>query len=94
MSIASSEEFYRPSAEIVANARIKDWEATARFAAEDLEGFWAKEATELEWFRQWDKVLDDSKKPFYQVVRGRQDQHRATTAWTATRRPGAATSWR
>ena len=27
MSIASSEEFYRPSAEIVANARIKDWEA-------------------------------------------------------------------
>jgi acetyl-CoA synthetase len=31
-----------------------------------LEGFWAKEASELHWFEPWTKVLDDTKKPFYQ----------------------------
>jgi hypothetical protein len=29
------------------------------------EGFWAERAEELEWFEKWDKVLDDSNKPFY-----------------------------
>ena len=45
---------------------------TARFAAEDLEGFWAGEASELEWFRPWDQVLDESRKPFYQWFVGGQ----------------------
>ncbi|MBC7090293.1 MAG: AMP-binding protein, partial [Methanobacteriaceae archaeon] len=26
---------------------------------------WAEKAKELEWFQKWDKVLDDSNKPFY-----------------------------
>ena len=60
-----SGDVYYPSPDIVKKSRIKDWEATARFAAEDLEGFWAKEAKELNWFRKWDKVLDDSHKPFF-----------------------------
>jgi acetyl-CoA synthetase len=60
-----SGDVYYPSADIVKKSRIKDWEATARFAAEDLAGFWAKEARELHWFRKWDKVLDDSNKPFF-----------------------------
>jgi acetyl-CoA synthetase len=60
-----SGDVYYPSADIVRKSRIKDWEATAKFAAEDLEGFWAKEAKELHWFRKWDRVLDDSKKPFF-----------------------------
>jgi acetyl-CoA synthetase len=30
-----------------------------------LEGFWAKEAKNLKWFKKWTKVLDDSKKPFF-----------------------------
>ena len=29
------------------------------------EAFWDEEAEKLEWFNKWEKVLDDSKKPFY-----------------------------
>ena len=39
-------------------------------ASSDLEAFWAKEASELHWFQTWDKVLDDSNKPFYQWFTG------------------------
>ena len=58
-------EVYYPSQEIVAQANAQDWDKLAEFARNDLEGFWAKEAEQLEWFQKWDKVLDDSNKPFY-----------------------------
>ena len=58
-------EVYFPSHEIVRHTNVKDWEALAEEARNDLQGFWAKRAKELEWFRKWDKVLDDSKKPFF-----------------------------
>ncbi|HEY63979.1 MAG TPA: acetate--CoA ligase [Caldilineae bacterium] len=63
-------EVVYPSEEVIAKARLKDWDAMARRAAEDLEGFWAQEAEELEWYRKWDKVLDDSGKPFYKWFTG------------------------
>ncbi|MBC8333299.1 MAG: acetate--CoA ligase [Anaerolineae bacterium] len=65
-------EVFYPSAEVVEKARLKDWEATAQWAAEDLEGFWASEAEELEWYKKWDQVLDDSKAPFYKWFVGAQ----------------------
>jgi len=58
-------DVYYPSEEIVAQARLKDWDALAEKAGKDLQGFWADEASELEWYKKWDKVLDDSNKPFY-----------------------------
>ncbi len=58
-------EVYYPSGEVVNNANLKDWDNLNEFASKNLEGFWAKEAEELEWFGKWDKVLDDSEKPFY-----------------------------
>jgi acetyl-CoA synthetase len=58
-------EVYYPSEEVIAQARLKDWEALAEKARKDLQGFWADEASELEWFQKWDKVLDDSKAPFF-----------------------------
>ncbi len=58
-------EVYYPSEEVVAQARLKDWDALAEKAGKDLQGFWADEASELEWFQKWDKVLDDSKAPFF-----------------------------
>jgi acetyl-CoA synthetase len=58
-------EVYYPSNEVVAQARLKDWDALAERAHKDLQGFWADEAGELEWYKKWDKVLDDSEKPFY-----------------------------
>jgi len=42
----------------------------ADFARKDLGAFWGKEAEELEWFRKWDQVLDDSSKPFYKWFTG------------------------
>ena len=65
-------EIYKPSKEVIAQARLKNWDETAKFAATDLEGFWAKEAEELEWYKKWTKVLDDSKKPFYKWFVGGQ----------------------
>jgi propionyl-CoA synthetase len=36
----------------------------------DPEAFWAEAAKELHWHRKWDKVLDDSGKPFYRWFAG------------------------
>jgi acetyl-CoA synthetase len=58
-------EVYYPSDEVIAQARLKDWDALAEKARNDMQGFWADEANELEWFQTWDKVLDDSNKPFF-----------------------------
>jgi len=37
---------------------------------EDPEGFWADAAAEIDWYKPWDKVLDDSNKPFYRWFQG------------------------
>ncbi len=58
-------EVYYPSEEVIAQARLKDWDALAEKADKDIEGFWADEAAELEWYKKWDTVLDDSNKPFF-----------------------------
>ncbi|PYS40611.1 MAG: propionyl-CoA synthetase [Acidobacteria bacterium] len=39
-------------------------------SVDDPEGFWAEAADEIHWYRKWDKVLDDSKKPFYRWFAG------------------------
>jgi propionyl-CoA synthetase len=36
----------------------------------DPDGFWAEAAEEIDWIEKWDKVLDDSKKPFYRWFSG------------------------
>jgi len=58
-------DVYYPSNEVIAQANVLDWDETAQSALEDLEAFWADRAEELEWFQRWDKVLDDSNKPFF-----------------------------
>jgi acetyl-CoA synthetase len=63
--ISAQEEVYPPPPDVVARARIKDREALSQFAADHPEQFWAERAEELEWYRKWDKVLDDSNKPFF-----------------------------
>ena len=63
-------EVYFPSKEVVEQARLKDWDALARKASKDPQAFWAAEAEELEWFQKWDKVLDDTNKPFFKWFTG------------------------
>ncbi len=58
-------EVYYPSEQVVSQAILKDWDALAEKANKDLEGFWGDEAEELELYKKWDKVLDDSNKPFF-----------------------------
>ncbi len=60
----SGEVFY-PSPEVLRHAHAKSRDELSASAERDLEGFWAREANELHWFQHWDKVLDDSHKPFY-----------------------------
>ncbi len=36
----------------------------------DPEGFWGEVAADITWFRKWDRVLDDSNKPFYRWFTG------------------------
>ena len=65
-------EVFYPSVEVLSQAGLQDWGKTAAFAEKDLEGFWAKEAEELEWYRKWDRVLDDDQKPFFKWFTGGQ----------------------
>ncbi len=81
-----SGDVYYPSAEAVKEARIQDWQAVADRAARDLEGFWADEADELEWYQKWDQVLDETQAPFYRwfvggktnIVHNALDRHQKT----------------
>ena len=58
-------EVYFPSEEVVKNANVQDYDAWYKQSIEDPEGFWGDRASELEWYKKWDKVLDDSNAPFY-----------------------------
>jgi len=62
---ALSGEVIYPSPDVVAQANVKDPEAARKEASDNLESYWARRASELEWYQKWDKVLDDSNKPFY-----------------------------
>lgn len=67
---AMNSDLYHPSSETVDAAHIKDYEALYRRSITDREGFWAEEADKLDWYKKWDKVLDDSKKPFFKWFSG------------------------
>ena len=58
-------EIFAPSPEVVAAANVKEPAEVRRRAAGDLQAYWAGRAEELEWYKKWDTVLDDSQKPFY-----------------------------
>ncbi len=58
-------DVFEPTEEVRRDARVGDWQTLAESARKDPVAFWEGEASELEWFRRWDKVLDDTNKPFY-----------------------------
>jgi acetyl-CoA synthetase len=63
-------DIFYPSSETNANANLKDRSEFDKRAEQDYEGFWADFANELDWFQKWDKVIDDSEKPFYKWFTG------------------------
>ncbi len=52
------EKLFYPSKEILKWALIKDYEKVYQESIKNPEKFWEKEASELKWFKKWDKVLD------------------------------------
>jgi propionyl-CoA synthetase len=57
----------------------KGYEETYRRAMSDPAGFWAEAAAAIDWERRWDRVLDDSAKPFTRWFAG----GRLNTCWNA-----------
>jgi propionyl-CoA synthetase len=41
-----------------------------RRSISDPDGFWGEAAENIDWYKKWDKVLDDSKKPIYRWFSG------------------------
>ena len=70
--IASEHEVYYPSPEVIARTQIKNTDELYARALQDPQGFWAEQASRLEWYRPWDQVLDESNPPFYQWFVGGQ----------------------
>lgn len=58
-------KIYKPSEKIVKEAIAQNYPAVCVKAEKDLEGFWGEAASELHWYKRWNKVLDSSKAPFY-----------------------------
>ena len=58
-------ELYHPSKEVTDGAHVREYESLYKKSIKNPTGFWGERAEELEWFRKWDKVLDDSKAPFF-----------------------------
>jgi acetyl-CoA synthetase len=79
-------DLYPPSPDIVAAANVQEYEALYQRSLTDPEGFWEERAEELEWYRKWDKVLDDQEAPFYRwfvgaktnIVHNALDRHLGT----------------
>ncbi len=46
------------------------YDAVYARSIEDPEGFWGEAAEDIHWYRKWDKVLDESRKPFYRWFAG------------------------
>ena len=56
---------YNPSEEIGKNSNVKEYDEMYKFSIENREKFWAGQAENLEWYQKWDKILDESNKPFF-----------------------------
>lgn len=70
MNDAVSNEIYHPSPEVLENANVPEYQALYDYSISNREEFWAEQAETLSWYKPWDKVLDESKAPFYKWFTG------------------------
>jgi hypothetical protein len=85
-SNGQNEELYKPSAAVLEQAYIKDWDAVAREADADFVGFWEARAKELIDLDEGARRLGQT---ILQVVRRRQDEHRPQRHRPASQDPPA-----
>jgi acetyl-CoA synthetase len=62
-------ELFEPPDDFRSQALVGD-ESLHEEASRDPEAWWARCASELEWFDEWDTVLDESEPPFYKWFTG------------------------
>lgn len=62
--LLEEKRIFKPTVETVERAHVKNWETEIE-KGKNFESYWEEKAEELEWFEKWDKVLDESNKPFY-----------------------------
>jgi acetyl-CoA synthetase len=66
-SLPFKEKFYPSSQKIGDGENLKkEWESSLKNPGE----FWAEKAKAIDWYKTWDKVLDDSNPPFYRWFSG------------------------
>jgi len=70
MSNQTAPEFYYPNQDILTNANVSEYDSLYSRSIADPQSFWGERASELEWFKEWDKVLDDSNPPFFKWFSG------------------------
>jgi acetyl-CoA synthetase len=64
--LAAESEIYHPSEDVVRQAVVPNYMELRQEALQDIEAYWDARAREVvDWFEPYEKVLDDSNKPFY-----------------------------
>lgn len=79
-------QVYYPSPQVIENANVQNIDELYQWAYENPLDFWEERANEYEWYSKWDKVLDDSKRPFFKwftnaqvnIVHNAVDRHQNT----------------
>ena len=77
-SLMVEKRLFKPSQETIENSNItrfmkahniSDYEELLK-KAEDYEWWWQENAGVIDWFEPWDKVVDESEKPFFKWFTG------------------------
>ncbi len=71
-SLLQEERVFRPLPQMVIEANInpQEYSEVMKKTRDDYLGYWEEAAKELDWFKKWDKVLDDSEAPFFKWFTG------------------------
>jgi len=66
-TLLREERVFRPLPQVAAKATISPqrYEEAVQQAKDDYLAYWEEAADELDWFKKWEIVLDDSNAPFY-----------------------------
>ncbi|MBN2306436.1 acetate--CoA ligase [Candidatus Peregrinibacteria bacterium] len=68
--LLNEKKLYKPSAKVLKNVRVRQYKAMTAKAVKNPKKYWEQAAEELEWYKKWHTVLDDSHKPFYKWFTG------------------------
>ncbi|MEA3398753.1 MAG: AMP-binding protein, partial [Patescibacteria group bacterium] len=63
--LLSNQKKYQPSKNTIKQANVKNYEKVLADARKNPLKFWEEAADDLKWFKKWDKVFDNSTKPFF-----------------------------